>query len=84
MAKNEKYAVVKFLSDGMYNEIPAAWLITENDNQQCWWPPRMANSKLLISNCTLPNYNTWTKHDVNIIKYCSKFYTFISLFLYIA
>lgn len=72
--KNKKYAVVKFLSDCTFSEIPITWLTTDADAyEQCWWPPRMANSKLLIANCASPTYDTWNKYDVDIIKYCSKY-----------
>lgn len=74
MATNKKYAVVKFLLDGTYSEIPTAWLMTENDNQQCWWPPRTANNALLIVSCANPNYETWTQYDIDIIKYCSMYF----------
>ncbi|CAL1678861.1 unnamed protein product [Lasius platythorax] len=69
---NKKFAVVKFLSDCTYSEIPTAWLMTDDDDyEQCWWPPRTANSKLLKANCASPNYDTWIKYDVDIIKYCT-------------
>lgn len=83
-ARNKQYAVVKFLSDCTFSEIPTAWLMTEeDDNQQCWWPPRTANSKLLIANCASPNYDTWIRYDVDIIKYCSKYLCICILFFYI-
>lgn len=70
--ENTKYAVVKFLSDSTYNEIPTAWLFENENNTWCWWPPRTANCAL-ISNCTSPNFNTWTKFEIDIVKYCSKY-----------
>lgn len=38
----QKYAVVKFLVDSTYSEIPTSWLIEHDNIQQCWWPPRTA------------------------------------------
>ena len=82
MAENKKYAVVKFFSDNTYSEVPITWLVTgENNIQQCWWPPRTANSKPMIANCTNPNCNTWTKYDVEIIRYCCKY---LRIYIYIS
>lgn len=47
---NKKYAVVKFLSDSTFSEIPTAWLCEDDDNQLCWWPPR--SSKLCNVDCS--------------------------------
>lgn len=69
-SKSRKYAVVKFLSDSTFSEIPTVWLFENNSIQYCWWPPRTANSATLIANCTSPNYNTWTRHKVDVMKYC--------------
>lgn len=69
----KKYAVVKFLLDSTFSEIPTAWLINEDvDNQLCWWPPRTFNSATLIANCSSPNVKTWIKYEVDVVKYCSK------------
>ncbi|XP_029162886.1 uncharacterized protein LOC114934365 isoform X2 [Nylanderia fulva] len=65
------YAVVKFLSDGTFSEIPTAWLCKEGETDQCWWPPRTANSTILITNCASPNTDIWSRHEIEIIKYCS-------------
>lgn len=72
--ENTKYAVVKFLSDSTHSEIPSTWLFENEDNSYwCWWPPRTANCATLISNCTSPNFNTWNKYEIDIIKFCSKY-----------
>ncbi|XP_036144756.1 uncharacterized protein LOC105836362 isoform X2 [Monomorium pharaonis] len=66
------YAVVKFVTDSTYSEIPITWLI-ENDNADnllCWWPPKSANCPQLIANYASPEFNTWECYQVNIIKYC--------------
>ncbi|XP_071574353.1 uncharacterized protein [Temnothorax nylanderi] len=74
-----KYAVVKFKSYSSYSEIPTAWLIISDDDnnkyQQCWWPPRTTNSALAIANCANPNPNTWSRFEVEFIKYCSSYET---------
>jgi len=70
-----KYAVVKFKFDSTYSEIPAIWLIIDDNvkGQWCFWPPRTANCATLISNYTAPNFNTWVRYEVEIIKYCCKY-----------
>lgn len=45
----KKYAVVKFLSDLTFSEIPTAWLLNDGKKDECWWPPRTANSASLES-----------------------------------
>lgn len=70
----QKYAVVKFLVDSTYSEIPTIWLIEDDNIQQCWWPPRTANTALLISNYANPDYKTWDLYEVDIIKYCCKYF----------
>lgn len=73
----KNYAVVKFMSDCTFSEIPTAWLSKEGDIQECWWPPRTANSANLIGNCASPNTLTWSKHEIDIIKYCCKYFHFL-------
>lgn len=69
-----KYAVVKFLCDFTFSEIPTTWFIQHgNDTQQCWWPPRTANSAILIANYAKPDFSTWNRYKVDIIKYCCKY-----------
>ncbi|XP_029673714.1 uncharacterized protein LOC115241895, partial [Formica exsecta] len=66
--ENKKYAVVKFLSDSTYSEIPTAWLFKDKEDiQQCWWPPRTANSATLIINCESPD-STWNSYEVDIFR----------------
>lgn len=74
--RSKMYAVVKFLSDCTFSEIPTIWLIQEGNTQECWWPPRTANTSLLMINYTFPNYDTWNRYDIEIIKYCSKYLIF--------
>lgn len=72
---NKKYAVVKFLSDSTFSEIPIAWLVEDDgDNQLCWWPPRTYNNATLIANSTSPNFQTWSQYEVDIVKYCCKYF----------
>lgn len=67
------YAVVKFLSDSTFSEVPVSWLIKNNDISQCWWPPRTSNSAMLITHCVNPNLKLWNKYEVEVVKYCSKY-----------
>jgi len=77
----KNYAVVRFVSDNTFSEIPTAWLSEENDVLQCWWPPRNANSAILIANFAIPNHNTWSKYVVELIKYCCKYLHIIHIML---
>lgn len=74
MASDKNYAVVQFLSDSTFSEIPTAWLCKYGGIEHCWWPPRTANSATLISKCAPPNYDTWSRHKVDIIKYCCMYF----------
>lgn len=65
-----KYAVVKFVIDNLYSEVPTSWLTQEENKQLCLWPPRTANTKILIANDANPNLETWSEYEVEIIKYC--------------
>lgn len=73
-SENKKYAVIKFLSDSTFSEIPTAWLTEKDGIEYCWWPPRTANSATLISKCASPNYKTWTLHKVDFIRYCGMYF----------
>lgn len=71
-----KYAVVKFLSDDTYSEIPTIWLkVAEKEGKktQCWWPPRNSNTPLLMANYSTPNCDTWVLYNVEIIKYSGNY-----------
>lgn len=67
------YAVVKFHVDNVYSEVPLSWLTLEGSKQLCFWPPRTINAKLLITNYTNPDIDTWDLYEVDVIKYCSKY-----------
>lgn len=77
----KQYAVVKFLSDNMFSEIPVAWLYIEDNMEQCWWPPRTANTATLIANCASPDNNTWSIHEVEVLKYCCEYINLLLLFV---
>lgn len=70
---SKKYSVVKFLTDNSYSEIPTSWLVQDDNKQLCLWPPRTANTALLIANCVSPNFETWNEYEVDIVKHCSKY-----------
>lgn len=79
--QNKKYAVVKFILDNLYSEIPASWIIFDNNKNKskCFWPPRTANTATLIANCASPNVETWHQYDIDFVKYSSKYvYALIS------
>lgn len=77
------YAVVKFLVDNLYSEVPVSWLTLEDNKQLCLWPPRTTNAKLLIANYISPNVETWNLYEVDIIKYCSKYLLLTYRILYV-
>lgn len=66
------YAVVQFLTDYTYSEIPIIWL--KKDNKQCWWPPRTSNCPQMIVNSESPDFKTWDCYEVDVVKFCSKYY----------
>ncbi|XP_025996429.1 uncharacterized protein LOC113005292 isoform X5 [Solenopsis invicta] len=70
-SQNNEYAVVRFLSDCTYSEVPKKWLIKNVDSFMCWWPPQNSNTATLIANCVNPNYDLWNKYEVEVVKYCS-------------
>ncbi|XP_029171124.1 uncharacterized protein LOC114940569 [Nylanderia fulva] len=66
----KRYSVVKFVIDNSYSEIPTAWLILDDNQQQkCWWP-RTANAAPLIANYASPNFETWDQYNIELIKHC--------------
>jgi len=67
------YAVIKFLSDLTFSEVPTNWLSKNGDIYHCWWPPRASNKAMLIANCVNPNYKLWNKYKVDVIQYCCKY-----------
>jgi len=71
MSKTNKYAVVQFLSDSTFSEIPTAWLFKEGDIQKCWWPPRTTNCATLVIHCEPPDVVTWNHYEVENHKILS-------------
>lgn len=51
----QTYAVVKFIVDNLYSEVPVSWLQRKDNKQLCYWPSRTINAKPLITNYTNPN-----------------------------
>ncbi|XP_011883585.1 PREDICTED: uncharacterized protein LOC105570754 [Vollenhovia emeryi] len=70
-SSSKSYAVVKFLSDSTFSEVPVNWISKSGDTAYCWWPPRSSNNAMLIANCVNPNYKLWHNFEVEVIKYCS-------------
>lgn len=81
--ENKKYAVVKFIADNSYSEIPTAWLLANGNKQLCWWPPRTANAAMLIASCASPNFDLWNIYEVHVVKYCGKYSCINISFYYI-
>ncbi|KMQ88660.1 hypothetical protein RF55_11810 [Lasius niger] len=68
-AKMWHYAVVQFLTEYTYSEIPTTWL--KENNSQCWWPPRTSNCPQMIANCESPDFRTWNCYEVEVAKFCT-------------
>ncbi|XP_071573175.1 uncharacterized protein [Temnothorax nylanderi] len=68
-ARMWNYAVVQFLADLTYSEIPITWI--QKDDSQCWWPPRTSNCPQMIANCESPDCKTWATHKINVVKLCT-------------
>lgn len=62
------YAVVLFLQDGTYSEIPSSWLT--KDCNQCRWLPAK-NAAFLLKKNTPPQAD-WVLFDVEVECYCGK------------
>lgn len=72
------YAVVHFLSEDSFSEVPTNWILESNSTSGeeakfCWWPATK-NVSTLIENRTQPE-KTWAKYNIEILKYCCKCYT---------
>lgn len=74
------YAVVTFYDDYLVSEVPTNWLHKDGDDYLCWWPPtNVKNVPVLISKRVDPDCQTWKLVEVNVEKYCRKFF-FIFIF----
>lgn len=73
--QKKSYAVVKFISNSTFSEVPTNWISTNGDTSFCWWPPRSSNYANLIANHANPN-KLWNKFEIDIIKYYCKYLYF--------
>lgn len=71
--KHKLYAVVKFVNEKTYSEIPSNWM---NGDTNCRWPPSFTkNLQAKIKNRTVPADN-WPTHEIELIKYCGEYLNF--------
>lgn len=61
--KIDFYAVVHFIQDDEYSEIPSSWLTKEKD--RCWWP-NVKNISQYVNRCIAPDPTTWGIYDVEV------------------
>lgn len=73
MSENKLYAVVQFLSDETFSEVPTNWIDRDDKSNDfiCWWP-NTKNISSLIENRTEPDMKSWSIFDITVIKYCCK------------
>lgn len=55
------YAVVRFIKDNDYSEVPSLWLNEERN--RCWWP-KVKNVSQYINRKMIPDPTTWANYDV--------------------
>ncbi|XP_029171950.1 GATOR complex protein WDR24-like isoform X2 [Nylanderia fulva] len=70
MSETKLYAIVQFLADESFSEIPTNWIQRNNDGFICWWP-NTKNISSLIKNRDEPDKKLWSRFDITVIKYCS-------------
>lgn len=63
------YAVVRFVENDTFSEVPSNWLDCTNDQTKCWWPSKTRNVTSYIAN-RLPHKPTWELCDVEIEQFC--------------
>lgn len=63
------YAVVQFISDQTYSEVPVSWLT--DDRQYCYWPNKAKNAAHFIEKYVKPT-KQWSKFAVAIECFCGK------------
>lgn len=74
MSGKKLYAVVQFLVDESFSEIPTNWINRndKNDGFICWWPANIKNINSLLENRVEPDMTLWSIFDITVIKYCCK------------
>lgn len=75
---DKQYAVVHFIEDGTYSEIPSSWVFGEASDS-CYWP-NMKNPSNIIKSAVPPN-NKWPIFKIKVESYCCKLLFFIIIFI---
>ncbi|XP_071626941.1 uncharacterized protein [Temnothorax longispinosus] len=66
------YAIVHFVEENTFSEVPTNWLDNKNNEIKCWWPTKdvTKNVTLYISNRFPPDETTWKLYNVDVEQYC--------------
>ncbi|KAK0072404.1 hypothetical protein PV326_000111 [Microctonus aethiopoides] len=68
------YAVIYFVEQSLYSEIPSNWLLNDNESTggitKCKWPPSFIKNLNFYSKSRLTPSDNWLTYDVKIIRYC--------------
>lgn len=65
----DNFAVIRFLEDDSFSEIPRSWICSNNN--ECWWPKSKNVPHLMAKNVN-PETN-WEKYAIEVITFCCKF-----------
>ncbi|KAK0156784.1 hypothetical protein PV328_012315, partial [Microctonus aethiopoides] len=69
------YAVIYFVEQSLYSEIPSNWLLNDNESTggitKCKWPPSFIKNLNFYSKSRLTPSDNWLTYDVKIIRYCA-------------
>ncbi|XP_071625649.1 uncharacterized protein [Temnothorax longispinosus] len=67
------YAIVHFVEEDTFSEVPTNWLDNKNNEIKCWWPTKNVTKDVLtlyISNRFPPDKTTWKLYNVDVEQYC--------------
>lgn len=70
MDARKMYAIVKFVENNTFSEVPINWLDSNNNEIKCWWPAKTRNVTSYIANRSPPDKTTWDLCDIEIEQYC--------------
>lgn len=73
------YAVVRFVENNTFSEIPTNWLDNINNEIKCWWPTKTRNVTSHIANRLPPDKTIWDLCNVEIEQFCGKIYLILFL-----
>lgn len=68
------YAIVRFVENNTFSEIPTNWLDTINNKMKCWWPTKTRNVTSHIANRFPPDKTMWDLCDIEIEQFSGNVY----------